>query len=87
MKVINGILVGAAIGAGLALLFAPSSGDKTRKFLTKGSKKYSRQALEAVSAYIDDLKKNYNEKVESIAEDGKSSIDSLKETVKAKSTS
>jgi hypothetical protein len=38
--------------------------------------------LEAASAYIDSLKKNYNKKVDTYAENGKYGIDSLKESIK-----
>ncbi|MBA4145649.1 MAG: hypothetical protein C0523_07800, partial [Cytophaga sp.] len=45
LKVVGGVLLGAAIGAGIGLLVAPSSGKRNRDFITKKSKKYSRQAL------------------------------------------
>lgn len=86
MKVVNGVLVGAVIGAGLALLLAPASGNNTRNLLKTKSRKYSKQALEAVSAYIENLKRNYNEQSESNAEEGDSSIDTL-ESLNVKSIS
>lgn len=45
--------VGAAVGAGVALLFAPASGSETRKRLSQGVEKLSEQAvakLEQVSS-------------------------------------
>ena len=82
LKVVGGVLLGAAIGAGIGLLVAPSSGRKSREFLTKKSKKYSREALDAATEYIDGLKKGYNKKLESYAKNGKSSIEDLKEAIK-----
>jgi gas vesicle protein len=87
MKVFNGVLVGAVIGAGLALLMAPAAGDKTRTLIKDRSKKYSKQALEAVSAYIDNLKRNYKEEQESNAVEGGSSIDLVNESVNVKGIS
>ncbi len=34
-----GFLVGAAVGAGLALIFAPMAGDETRRRITEGARK------------------------------------------------
>jgi len=82
LKVVGGVLLGAAIGAGIGLLVAPSSGKRNRDLITKKSKKYSRKALEAAAEYIDDLKRNYNKKVDSYAQNGKSSLESLKEAIK-----
>ena len=69
-------LTGAAIGAGLALLFAPQSGEETRKKIKDFSGKVA-----------DDVKEGY----EKIAKEAKKSIESVKtsaekaiDTVKAK---
>ncbi len=40
--------IGAAIGAGLALLYAPQSGKETRKFLGKKAKAFKSKAQDAV---------------------------------------
>ncbi|HEY5826340.1 MAG TPA: YtxH domain-containing protein [Cyclobacteriaceae bacterium] len=82
LKVVGGVLLGAAIGAGIGLMVAPAKGEQMKGLLKKKSKKYSKQALEAASAYIDGLKKNYNKKVDTYAENGKYSIDSLKDSIK-----
>lgn len=58
-------LTGAAIGAGLALLFAPQSGEETRKQLKDGYDKVS-----------DDLKDNY----EKFAKEAQKTIDAMKTT-------
>ena len=82
LKVIGGVLLGAAIGAGIGLLVAPTNGKKSRDMVTKKSKKYSKQAMELAAEYMNGMKKNYNKKVDSYAQNGKSTLDSLKETVK-----
>ncbi len=58
LKVVGGVLLGAAIGAGIGLMVAPAKGEKVKSLLKKKSKKYSKQALDAASAYIDGLKKD-----------------------------
>lgn len=53
-------LMGAAIGAGVALLFAPQSGEETRADLRRGArrlKRKSRDIVERGGAVVDDLKR------------------------------
>jgi gas vesicle protein len=87
VKIINGVLVGVVLGASLALLMAPAAGNKTRNLIKNKSRKYSKQALEAVGAYIDSLKKNYNEQEDRNANEGNSSIDFSNESVNVKGIS
>lgn len=58
------IFAGGIIGAGMALLFAPQSGSKTRKDITRYSKKVRNRADEAV----DDLAANVSNLVDAIGE-------------------
>lgn len=58
------IFAGGVIGAGLALLFAPQSGSRTRKDILRYSKKVRNRADEVV----DDLASNVNNMVETIGE-------------------
>jgi len=58
-------LTGAAIGAGLALLFAPQTGEETRKQLKETADKLS-----------DDFKENY----EKLSKEAQVAIDKIKET-------
>jgi gas vesicle protein len=55
---------GGVIGAGLALLFAPQTGDKTRKDLLRYAKKARHKADEAV----EELASNVNSMVDTIGE-------------------
>ena len=41
---LTGLVIGAAVGAGLALLFAPASGDDTRRLIRKRARSLSRDA-------------------------------------------
>ena len=58
-------LTGAAIGAGLALLFAPQTGEETRKQLKETADKLS-----------DEFKENY----EKLSKEAQIAIDKIKET-------
>ncbi len=58
------VFAGAVIGTGLALLFAPQSGAKTRTDILRRSRKIQSQADDMV----DDLAKNVTNLVDSIGE-------------------
>ena len=58
------VVAGGVIGAGLALLFAPQSGSRTRKDISRYSKKAGKRAEEAV----DDLAANVSDLVDTIGE-------------------
>jgi gas vesicle protein len=55
---LGGILLGSAIGVVSALLLAPDSGKRTRKKLKKKSRKYSKDAIQAVRQYLMGKKRN-----------------------------
>jgi gas vesicle protein len=81
-KVLGGFLLGAALGTATGLLISPASGRKNRKMLKRQSRKYSQQAIDAVNGYLSGLRKGYNQRVESYADNGKLAIESLKDTLK-----
>lgn len=58
------VFAGGVIGAGLALLFAPQSGSKTRKDITR----YSKKVRNRVDEVADDLAANVSNLVETIGE-------------------
>lgn len=65
------LITGAAIGAGLGLLYAPESGDKTRKKIAKGAKdakkKFDQQVKEtsqSLSESASHAKKTFDKKLE-----------------------
>jgi gas vesicle protein len=69
---VAGLLVGLAVGAGIALLYAPESGDKTRKLIGKKAHKVwdesvdrFEEARERAVDYIDQGKKQASEYLDS----------------------
>jgi len=68
------ILAGGIVGAGLALLFAPQSGQRTRKDLLRYAKKTKHRAGEAVDDLSDnicDLVDTIGDKTDDLLEKGK----------------
>lgn len=80
------LVAGGIIGAGVALLFAPQSGQKTRKDITRYAKKVRRKAEGVVDDFSDtvsDMVETVSEKAEDILEKGKDmAYDAKKELVK-----
>ena len=58
------VIAGGVIGAGLALLFAPQSGTRTRKDIVR----YSKKARNRADEVVDDLAANVSNLVETIGE-------------------
>lgn len=68
------VLAGGILGAGVALLFAPQSGQRTRKDIFRYAKKTKHRADEAVddlSANICDLVGSIGDKTDELLEKGK----------------
>jgi len=71
------LLAGGILGAGLALMYAPQSGEKTRKDLGRYAKKARRRTEEAVEAVEDftdqvaDMAEAVGERASEILEKGK----------------
>jgi gas vesicle protein len=68
------ILAGGIVGAGVALLFAPQSGQRTRKDILRYAKKRKIRAGEAVddlSATVSDLVDTLSDKTDDLLEKGK----------------
>lgn len=68
------MVAGGIIGAGVALLFAPQSGEKTRRDICRGAKKIKTRAEEAVEDLSDnilELVDTIEEKTEDLVEKGK----------------
>jgi len=76
-KIVAALLLmaaGGVIGAGLALLFAPQTGDKTRKDLLRYAKKARHKADEAVeelASNVNSMVDTIGEKTEELVEKGK----------------
>lgn len=75
------IAAGGVIGAGLALLFAPQSGARTRKDVVRYAKKARNRADEAVeelSVNVNNLVDTIGEKTEELVEKGKDAAGSAR---------
>ena len=57
MKVLGALVIGAATGATLGVLFAPKKGSETRKNILGSAKKLTRNFKEKIDDEIKDLKK------------------------------
>ena len=75
---ISGVFAGVAIGAAIGVLLAPTSGEKTRKKLEKGSRKWMNQ----LRHNVDGLKDKYNDRVDEIASRSKDGITTVREKIK-----
>ncbi|HLP12987.1 MAG TPA: YtxH domain-containing protein [Flavobacteriales bacterium] len=62
-KLLGALLVGAAIGGALGILFAPDKGAETRKKLFKGAKDLADDAKERVKDGIHNYSSKVKEKV------------------------
>lgn len=71
-------LTGAAIGAGLALLFAPQSGEETRKKIKDASDKLNKEAKDNYEKYSKEAKKA----IETVKSTTEKSIDQMKSFIK-----
>src|ERR1700681_428613 len=69
------LVAGGMIGAGVALLFAPQSGERTRKDITRYTKKMRRKA----EAVVDDFADTVSEMVETVSEKAEDILDKGKD--------
>ncbi|GFE59177.1 YtxH domain-containing protein [Geobacter sp. AOG1] len=81
------LVAGGVIGAGLALLFAPQSGKKTRKDITRYAKKVKHKTEDIVDDFSDtisDMVDTVGEKAADILDKGKDmAYDAKKDLLKA----
>ena len=63
MKVVGALVLGAAAGATLGVLFAPNKGSKTRENIAGGAKTISKNLKQKFQGELDALKKRASKEV------------------------
>ncbi len=63
-----GLLLGALIGAGVALLFAPQSGEDTRRLIRKKARRFASDARDRYDDLKDKVRKARKEAAELISD-------------------
>lgn len=79
-------LLGAIVGAGLALLYAPQSGEETRATVRRTARKVKRRArdlAESGTEMVEDLKSTGREAMQDIAQTGRGAVRDIKRSGKA----
>ena len=79
IKVMTGFALGAMAGAAAGILFAPTSGKKTRKKILHQLDGFKEDITHEVEEKFDHLKDEYNEKLGHLADLSKKGLDKLKE--------
>ena len=83
-KIGGAFLIGGAIGAVIALLYAPKSGKQTRRDISKKARRIKRETVDLVEDTIDnihDFASDMKDKVSDIIDKGKDLSDSAKREV------
>ena len=83
-KIGAAFLLGGAIGALIALLYAPKSGKQTRRDISKTARRIKRETVDLVEDTIDDIHdfaSDMKDKVSDIIDKGKDLSDSAKKEV------
>jgi gas vesicle protein len=65
---LTGILVGAAVGAGIALLFAPASGDDTRRLIRRRARSVGKEVSHGWATAKDEARRQFKDKKEALRE-------------------
>lgn len=84
-KLVTGILVGAAAGAILGVLFAPDKGSATRKKISKKSSDFTDTLKSKYSDFVDSVASKFSaakDDAEALADKAKEKANSMKADVK-----
>lgn len=83
LKVITSASIGLAAGLALGYLTAPRSGKKTRKIISNEVDSQMKSLGKEVDKRLADAKDTYNDQIEKIADNGKSTLERAKELISA----
>lgn len=81
-NLIGRLMVGAALGVAAGLLLAPRSGEQTRRKLVKGTMKIKKSIVDYIDTSMDNLRHQFNARIDQVARRGKDAINSVSERVK-----
>lgn len=70
-NLIGGFIAGAAVGIAIGMLLAPNDGRKTRQQIVDGSVKLKDNLVGTVNESIENLKNQFNTKIDQLAKEGK----------------
>ena len=83
-KILASFLIGGVLGAGFALLFAPQSGERTRKDISKFAKKMKNEAKEKaedISDSIEELMAAMGDKISDAVSKGRDLEEDVKKNI------
>ena len=81
-KVIAGILIGAAAGAALGLLFAPYKGSRTRRKLANAGSELKDSLKEKIEDFVETITDQFQSTRKELMETGKEKLASIKANAK-----
>lgn len=79
---VGGMILGAGLGIAAGILMAPRAGKQSRKKLAMGSKKIKREVTNYVENSLEELRRQFNAKIDQLAGKGKQAINHASEHVK-----
>ena len=80
----SGFLLGLAVGAGLALLFAPQSGAETRARLSRSARRVRRAAVDAAGNAVSGVTDKVSDTFESARRKVEEKIDATRDAIETK---
>lgn len=81
-NLIGGFIAGAALGIAAGMLLAPDSGQRTRKKIVDGSIKLKDDLMNTVDSSLDNIRRQFNSKIDQLARAGKQNVGEASEKAK-----